>query len=48
MVCWLIAPVDPPLGRRLIWAKADAELGITSEIFEAEPPHRPSGAPSQA
>ncbi|MBO0735011.1 MAG: glycogen debranching enzyme family protein [Alphaproteobacteria bacterium] len=22
----LIAPVDPPLGRRLIWAKADAEL----------------------
>ena len=22
----LIAPVDPPLGRRLVWAKADAEL----------------------
>ena len=22
----LIAPVEPPLGRRLIWAKADAEL----------------------
>jgi predicted glycogen debranching enzyme len=22
----LIAPVDPPLGRRLLWAKADAEL----------------------
>ena len=22
----LVAPVDPPLGRRLVWAKADAEL----------------------
>ena len=22
----LIAPVEPPLGRRLVWAKADAEL----------------------
>jgi len=26
----------------------DAGLGTISEIFEAEPPHRPSGAPSQA
>src|SRR4249920_450364 len=22
----LVAPVDPPLGRRLVWVKADAEL----------------------
>jgi 4-alpha-glucanotransferase len=26
----------------------DAGLGTISEIFEAEPPYRPSGAPSQA
>ena len=51
-LCWFLSgfvlayamPAAGPVFAHLF----DAGLGTVSEIFEAEPPHLPGGAPSQA